>query len=57
MYAAFMYTDDPSFVCLGADRFVRMLVVWEGLTRELGLIMNEDERGVGTHLIWLGFSI
>ena len=31
--------------------------MWEGLTRELGLIMNEDKRGVGTHLVWLGFNI
>ena len=30
LYAAFMYTDDPFFVYLGAERFVRMLVVWEG---------------------------
>ena len=57
LYAAFMYTDDPFFVCLGADRLVRMLVVWEGLTQELGLIMNKDKRGVGTHLVWLGFNI
>ena len=28
-----------------------------GLTRELGLIMNEYKRGVGTHLVWLGFNI
>ncbi len=25
LYAAFMYIDDPFFVCLGVDRFVRML--------------------------------
>ena len=34
-----------------------MLVVWEGLVRDLGLIMNEDKRGIGTHLVWLGFNI
>ena len=57
LYAALMYTDDPAFVCLGADRLVRMLVVWERLTRELRLIMNKEKRSVGTHMVWLGFGI
>ena len=57
LYAALMYTDDPVFLCLGAERLVRMLVVWERLTRELRLIMNKDKRSVGTHLIWLGVGI
>jgi hypothetical protein len=57
LYAALMYTDDPVFVGLGADRTVRMLLVWERLTRELGLIMNREKRNLGTHLVWLGFGI
>ena len=36
---------------------MRMLVVWERLTGELGLIMNKEKRSVGTHLVWLGFNI
>ena len=34
-----------------------MLLVWERLTQELGLIMNKEKRNLGTHLVWLGFGI
>ena len=57
LYAALMYADDPCFLCLGAERLVGMLLVWERLTRELRLIMSREKRSMGTHLIWLGFGI
>ena len=55
LYAAFMYTDDPVVVVVGADRALRALRVWRGLTDDVRLIMAiAEKRTLGSWTLWLG---
>ena len=55
LYAAYVFTDDPVFVVVGAERTVRALRTWRRLTADSGLIMaSPQKRHLGSHAMWLG---
>jgi hypothetical protein len=50
-----MYTDDPTFLAIGADRAIRLLRVWRWLTRHMNLTMAiAAKHAIGTRATWLG---
>jgi site-specific DNA-cytosine methylase len=58
LFAAFIYTDDPIFIIIGAERMARGLHCWTQLCAELGLLMAiPAKRQCGTHVEWLGAGI
>ena len=55
LYHISMYTDDKMSVVVGADRFVRLLRQWRGLTLPLRMLMaGPDKQGGGPVVDWLG---
>ena len=58
LYAAYVFTDDPVFVVVGAERTVRALRTWRRLTADSGLIMAiPEKRHLGSHAMWLRVSV
>ena len=58
LYTAYIFTDDPIFVVVGAQRALRALRVWRQLTTDTGLIMAiPEKRHLGSHATWLGVII
>ena len=58
LFAAFIYTDDPIFIIIGAERMARGLHCWTQLCYELGLLMaGPAKRQCGTWVEWLGAGI
>ena len=57
LYAAEGYTDDSVLACVGVDRTIRALKLWNRLTKEAGLRMAiPEKRSLGTWMVWLGVS-
>jgi hypothetical protein len=55
LWSAMMYTDDPVFAVVGAQRALRLLSVWRKLTTDVGLIMAiPEKRTLGVWSPWLG---
>ena len=55
LVSAMMYTDDPTFLAVGADRAIRLLRVWRWLTRHMNLTMAiAAKHAIGTRATWLG---
>ena len=55
LFASFIYTDDPIFIVLGADRMARALRIWTDTCDRIGLLMAiPAKRQCGTHVHWLG---
>ena len=55
LYALHIYTDDPEFMCVGYDRFIRLLGCWRDVTSMIGLRMAiAEKRQLGTWAPWLG---
>jgi len=58
LFAAFIYTDDPALLVVGAQRMARALAIWVQLTDSLGLIMaSANKRQCGSHVMWLGAGV
>ena len=52
-----MYTDDPLFQAVGADRLVRLLRCWRRIVLEFKLITAiPEKRNAGTMVTWLGLQ-
>ena len=53
--SALMYTDDPSFLVVGVERAVRLLVVWRWIARHTNLTMAiAAKHAIGARAKWLG---
>ena len=57
LYHVLVYTDDPVWLLLGADRVARALKLWHWLTSGAGLPMAiPKKRPMGTSGTWLGIK-
>ena len=57
LYELSIYTDDPFFICVGADRLIRALRLWHRLMKAVGLISAiPEKRQCGGLLRWLGLD-
>ena len=55
--SALMYTDDPSFLVVGVERAVRLLVVWRWIARHTNLTMGiAAKHAIGARAKWLGLK-
>ena len=58
LFAVFIYTDDPIFIILGAERMARGLRIWNSVCSRVGLLMAiPEKRQCGTWVEWLGAGI
>lgn len=58
LYACHIYTDDPEFMCVGFDRFIRLLTCWREVTGMIGLRMAiAAKRQAGTSILWQGIRL
>jgi hypothetical protein len=56
LFRAHIYTDDPIFLVIGAQRTLRALTLWRSITHRFNLLMAiPDKRRIGTMVKWLGF--
>jgi hypothetical protein len=56
LFKAHIYTDDPIFLVIGAQRTLRALTLWRSITLRFNLLMAiPDKRRIGTMVKWLGF--
>ena len=57
LYHVLVYTDDPVWIILSADRVARALKLWHWLTSGAGLLMAiPEKRSMGTSGGWLGIK-
>ena len=49
-----MFTDDPIWVVVGAERTVRMILAWNTVTAAAKLAMAPDKRQLGAGVEWIG---
>jgi hypothetical protein len=55
LFSVLMYTDDPCFLCVGADMTFEALKCWHWLTSSLNTPMAvPDKRSLGTSAVWIG---
>ena len=58
LYSCYMWTDDPIFIVVGAERAVRALRLWRALTLSVRLIMAAAiKRSLGAWTLWLGIIL
>ena len=58
LYALHIYTDDPEFMCVGYDRFIRLLSCWRDVTSMIGLRMAiAEKRQAGSSILWQGLRL
>ena len=56
LFRVHIYTDDPIFIVVGAERTVRALRLWRAITTRFKLLMAvPQKRRIGTMVKWLGF--
>ena len=55
LFRMWVFTDDPHFVAVGFDRWVRLLCCWRDVTLMVGLRMAQAaKRQGGTSILWVG---
>lgn len=58
LYAAFVYTDDPIFLVVGAQRAIRAIRVWRSVVSQANLLTAiPEKRSLGSWTTWLGVVI
>ncbi|KAJ1641134.1 hypothetical protein T492DRAFT_853864 [Pavlovales sp. CCMP2436] len=54
LFSAHIYTDDPVFTVVGADRLLKLLRVWREVVQDLGILMAiPEKRRLGQSVAWL----
>ena len=55
LFRMWVFTDDPHFIAVGFDRWVRLLCCWRDVTLMVGLRMAQAaKRQGGTSILWVG---